>query len=113
MPEPNHADKKADLIAPTLRKEAGFGVEEALRAVLLFHSPGSWGAEKSSEWYRLVHDERATTKVLCDVVREALEALSHGSPNTSSGLPCSSCRNLLDPERDTLTCADCAFNERE
>lgn len=54
-------------------------MEAALKLVLLFHSPNPWTADKGLEWRRLqtaagvkdAHSE-ATSKALCDVVREVL-----------------------------------------
>ena len=53
-------------------------MHEALEAVLLFHRPGHWNAAKRERWKNLTTNTRwtkgreATTKVLCDLVREAL-----------------------------------------
>jgi hypothetical protein len=52
-----------------------FGAREALRAVLLFHDGEPWDFEKAQEWRLLTGDDRATTRVLCDLVRKALAAM--------------------------------------
>lgn len=47
---------------------------DALRAVLLFHESGPWTDEKRRMWFDLTGRHEATTKALCDFVREALAA---------------------------------------
>jgi hypothetical protein len=44
----------------------------ALEATLLFHSGGLWDKEKSSKWFQITKAYDATTKVLCDHVRQVL-----------------------------------------
>jgi hypothetical protein len=44
--------------------------ERLARAVLLFHSGTPWTDEKRQLWAALTGRREATTKVLCDVVRE-------------------------------------------
>ena len=46
--------------------------DDALKAVLLFHSGREWNDEARAEWLRLTGREEATTKALCDTVRDAL-----------------------------------------
>jgi hypothetical protein len=47
----------------------------ALEAVLLFHSGGPWTHERRTRWQFLTGYAEATTKILCDVVREALRGM--------------------------------------
>lgn len=47
-------------------------LRDALEAVLLYHSSGSWDVAKRDRWVALTGSLEATTKVLCDVVRLAL-----------------------------------------
>ena len=51
----------------------------ALEAVLLFHSGGPWNDAKNQRWRLLTGHDEATTRVLCDTAREALEAAPKGS----------------------------------
>lgn len=46
--------------------------QAALEAVLLFHSGAPWDDRKTSIWQYLTGTHEATTKVLCDTVRSAL-----------------------------------------
>jgi hypothetical protein len=48
-------------------------MEDALKAVLMFHGSGPWTTDVREEWKKLTGEDEATTKVLCDVVRAALE----------------------------------------
>lgn len=43
-----------------------------LRAVLLFHRGGPWTADDSRMWSALTGKDEATTRALCDAIREAL-----------------------------------------
>jgi hypothetical protein len=43
-----------------------------LEAVLMFHRGGEWTATDSTTWLRLTGTEGASTKELCDAIREAL-----------------------------------------
>ena len=54
-------------------------MEDALKAVLLFHSGGEWDSLRRAEWAALTGSSEATTKVLCDTVRAAL-AKAGGEP---------------------------------
>lgn len=56
--------------------------DAALEAVLLFHSGSPWDDTKRLRWLELAHlvlkdvyylNYEATTRVLCDMVREALK----------------------------------------
>ena len=48
-------------------------LENALRAVLLFHGATVWGPEQRDGWHRLIgKEESANTRTLCDCVRSAL-----------------------------------------
>jgi hypothetical protein len=49
----------------------------ALRLPLLFHSGAPWTEERRLEWRSLTGSYEATTKVMCDAIREAL-ALAEG-----------------------------------
>ncbi len=44
-----------------------------LEAVLLFHDGGEWDLAKRKAWIDRVGWEEATTKVLCDAIRKALQ----------------------------------------
>jgi hypothetical protein len=46
--------------------------EKALELVLMFHGAGPWDPDKSLRWQELSGSPEATTKVLCDAVRQAL-----------------------------------------
>lgn len=46
----------------------------ACRALLLFHSSSPWTESKREEWVRLTGQDEATTRVLCDTARAALDA---------------------------------------
>ena len=46
--------------------------QAALEAVLLFHGGGLWDEKKASIWQYLTGTREATTVVLCDTVRAAL-----------------------------------------
>lgn len=43
-----------------------------LEAVLLFHRGGEWSPNDSKTWLRLTGKEGASTKELCDAIRDAL-----------------------------------------
>jgi hypothetical protein len=45
---------------------------EALKAVILFHDPGSWDQKKEAEWLKLTGGKGSTTKELCDFIRERI-----------------------------------------
>ena len=54
-------------------------METALKMVLEFHSGEAWTADRSNEWYNLQIQAgrseagyEATTKILCDTIREVL-----------------------------------------
>jgi hypothetical protein len=49
-------------------------LRKVVRALLLFHSPGPWDAEKSKLWRELTGSNDANTKSLCDAARAALGA---------------------------------------
>lgn len=51
-------------------------LRNACRAVLLFHSSGPWDETKARRWRDLTGQTDATTKSLCDAVREALVDVS-------------------------------------
>src|SRR5687767_1845900 len=59
LPKPDNQDE-----ATTLRN--------ALKAVLMFHSGEPWTQERQWEWKAISAGRECTTKVLCDIVREAL-----------------------------------------
>lgn len=42
-----------------------------LRACLLLHRGGSWGARESALWKQLTGKAEATSRNLCDAIREA------------------------------------------
>lgn len=47
-------------------------MEDALEAVLLFHSGGPWDDEKRERWFKLTGMQEASTRTLCDAVRKVL-----------------------------------------
>jgi hypothetical protein len=47
-------------------------MQNALSALLLFHSGTPWDDQKRALWFNLTGQQDATTKVLCDVARKAL-----------------------------------------
>lgn len=47
--------------------------EAAMRAVLMFHSGKPWDYAARHKWFNLTQSSEATTKVVCDMVRAALE----------------------------------------
>lgn len=53
--------------------------EDVTRAVLLFHASPSWGPEQRQEWAEVTGEEEATTRILCDLARRALERGGPGS----------------------------------
>jgi hypothetical protein len=62
-------DRVKELIEQHLAREAL--LENACRAVLLFHSGGDW-SRCVEEWRRRAGETPATTKGLCNLVRAAL-----------------------------------------
>jgi hypothetical protein len=60
---------------PRYEAEPSYELRDALRAVLLFHGGGEWDDAKRAEWRRITGSSEATTKVLCDHIRSALELL--------------------------------------
>jgi hypothetical protein len=48
------------------------GLENALKALLLFHRGGPWTATDAAEWLRLTESPEATAKALCDRARKVL-----------------------------------------
>jgi hypothetical protein len=44
------------------------------KATLLFHSGSPWSHAKADEWKEITGKDEATTRVLCDFIREQLEA---------------------------------------
>lgn len=68
----NEANARLIAAAPTM--------EQALRAVLLFHSSSPWTAEKSRLWEEFTGTPEATTKILCDTLRVILYEAT-GQPN--------------------------------
>jgi hypothetical protein len=61
-----------------IQRLASMAIEDALRAVLMFHEGGEWSADRRAEWKRITGSDEATTKVLCDHVRAALVLASEG-----------------------------------
>ena len=61
-----------------IQRLASMAIEDALRAVLMFHDGTTWDAERRAEWKRITGSDEATTKVLCDHVRAALAFASEG-----------------------------------
>ncbi len=47
-------------------------LKAACEATLLFYRNGSWDGNKQAQWKDLTGEEEATTKSLCDAVRNAL-----------------------------------------
>lgn len=45
----------------------------ACKATLLFHRGGAWTPEVRVEWQLLTNKAEATTKSLCDFIREVLD----------------------------------------
>jgi hypothetical protein len=54
-------------------QEPSYGIMDALRLVLLFHDGEQWTPAKRAEWLMIAGTTEATTKVMCDHVRSALE----------------------------------------
>lgn len=52
--------------------------ERLARAVLLFHRGGMWTGQDRNEWVMLTGEEEATTKVLCDLARRAMQEAGFG-----------------------------------
>ena len=48
-------------------------LRHALELVLLYHSGGEWTPEKDNTWVTSTGRAEATTKALCDFVRQTLE----------------------------------------
>ncbi len=71
-----------------------------LEAVLLFHSGSPWTPEKQAQWKTLTGADEATTKVLCDQVREALAV------ETAAGLAWMVLKNNLGAQA-RLTFGNC------
>ena len=46
---------------------------KACKATLLFHSGKAWDDPSRESWFNLTQSTEATTKVLCDFVRDAIE----------------------------------------
>lgn len=59
--------------------EANIDERRALRAVLLFYSP-DWSGAQQREWEELTGRKEATTRALCDFVREVLGDPPRRSP---------------------------------
>jgi hypothetical protein len=55
------------------RHNMSIAIDDAFRAVLMFHDPGEWTAERRAEWKRITGSDEATTKVLCDHIRKVLQ----------------------------------------
>ena len=56
-------------------------MRRALECVLLFHSgSGFWDSAKTEAWFARTGRREATTKVLCDAVRAALEPGAERGP---------------------------------
>jgi hypothetical protein len=58
-------------------------LEAALEAVLLFHDANVWDLPKRAAWQTLTGQPEATTKVLCDTVRRALQAATQPDKTTT------------------------------
>lgn len=75
-------DDSREAVDARARREAwegrDYGPRHALAAVLLFHSAGRWDAQKRQQWWNLTFSEEATTKVLCEFVRWAMERKGEG-----------------------------------
>ena len=56
-------------------------LRDGLLATLLFHSGGMWGESKRDRWLELTGRGEATTKALCDRLREILA----GEPKPDAG----------------------------
>lgn len=46
-------------------------LERVARAILLFHDVGVWTPDELAKWRELTGRDEATTRVLCDLAREA------------------------------------------
>lgn len=71
--EGRHATLTADEVAAVLEVVAALA--SSANATLLFHSAAPWSPDKRDEWHVLTGSDSATTKMLCDVAREALRML--------------------------------------
>lgn len=49
-------------------------MQTALEAVLLFYSPAPWDLCKQNRWFQITGSREATTRVLCDHIRQVLGA---------------------------------------
>lgn len=58
---------------------ATIGLEDACKAALMFHDGEAWSISRQREWLELTGKESATTKTLCDFIRECL-AKAKGTP---------------------------------
>lgn len=48
-------------------------LRKVCQAVLVFHQGGPWTSDQDRTWRNLTHNQDATTRVLCDLIRGALE----------------------------------------
>lgn len=62
-------------------------LEDALEAVLLFHSGSPWTEAKKTQWWNLTQSTDATTRTLCDTVRLALGRLPSCFGHLTGRLP--------------------------
>ena len=51
---------------------------DMLEAVLLFHSGGHWDKERRDRWRMLVGEKEASTRIMCDKIRELLMEVGSG-----------------------------------
>ncbi len=60
------ADTRVDPLGPRAARHRNL-----LRAVLLFHSRLGWDAPTQALWKQLTGKDEATTRTLCDAIRES------------------------------------------
>lgn len=63
---------------------------DLFEAVLMFHSGGQWDETKEARWRQLVGCNEATTRALCDAVRNFLR-VEHVRASKHRRRPCEAC----------------------
>ena len=51
-------------------------MRDALNLVLLFHGGGEWGVEARAQWRAVTGGDDATTRALCDHIRQTIASLA-------------------------------------
>ena len=102
---------------------------DALQLVLLFHRGGAWTAQDGEKWTRITGSSLASTKSLCDHIRDVIHDLHYydserefsGDPDQDENepfgivgnVPADGVQGLIDSVMDQESQGSCRFGTQE